>query len=164
MQTSPNCRTLIAHYEGFRAKAYKCPAGVWTIGYGHTGRDVKQGMVWTMTHALVILDVDIDTFEREVNYLLSINASAPTSNRVTQDQFDALVSFAFNCGSDIDQDTKAEGLGDSTLLKKHLARDFMGAEKAFASWIYGGGRKLPGLVKRRRSEAALYGSRGLVLL
>jgi lysozyme len=163
MQTSPNARKIISHYEGFRAKAYKCPAGVWTIGYGHTGRDVKPGMVWDMTRALVMLDADIDTFERDVTYLLSLHPQGTSSKMVTQAQFDALVSFAFNCGSDIDQDTKAEGLGDSTLLKHHKAGRFDAAEKAFHSWIYGGGKKLPGLVKRRKSEADLYAGRGVVL-
>jgi lysozyme len=163
MQTSPNARKIISHYEGFRAKAYLCPAKVWTIGYGHTGRDVKPGMVWSMTRALAVLDGDIDTFERDVNYLLGTSPASPTSHHTTQDQFDALVSFAFNCGSDIDQDTKAEGLGDSTLLKHHKAGRYEAAEKAFHSWIYGGGKKLPGLVKRRKSEADLYAGRGVVL-
>lgn len=163
MQTSLNARKIIAHYEGVRLKAYKCPAGVWTIGYGHTGRDVKPGMVWDMTRALVMLDADIDTFERDVTYLLSLSPTGINSKLTTQDQFDALVSFAFNCGSDIDQDTKAEGLGDSSLLKHHKAGRYGEAEKAFHSWIYGGGKKLDGLVKRRKSEAALYAGRGVVL-
>jgi lysozyme len=116
-----------------------------------------------MTRALVMLDADIDTFERDVTYLLSLHPQGTSSKMVTQAQFDALVSFAFNCGSDIDQDTKAEGLGDSTLLKHHKAGRFDAAEKAFHSWIYGGGKKLPGLVKRRKSEADLYAGRGVVL-
>ena len=94
---------------------------------------------------------DIAAFETGVNLLLD---GKPT----TQAQFDALVSFAYNVGLDIDDDTIAEGLGDSTLLKKHLAGDYAGAQAAFASWKYNDGKVMNGLVRRRAAEAALYGS------
>jgi lysozyme len=77
---------------------------------------------------------------------------APT----TQCQFDALVSFAYNVGLDIDDDTLAEGLGDSKLLKYHLAQQYDKAEAAFASWKYNDGKVMNGLIRRRAAEAAMY--------
>ena len=74
----------------------------------------------------------------------------------TQYQFDALVSFAYNVGLDIDADNIAEGLGDSTLLRKHLAGDYEGAAAQFAAWNKNDGKVLRGLVRRRAAEAAMY--------
>src|SRR5690606_20728399 len=100
---------LIKQFEGLRLKAYKCPSGIWTIGYGHT-KGVYPGMTITEELADKFLVDDIWYFERDVESLVKVP--------LTQGQFDALVSFAFNVGSDIDDDDIAEGLGDSTLLKK----------------------------------------------
>ena len=130
---------MIARHEGLRLEAYKCPAGVWTIGYGHT-RTAKEGLVITRQRAEDLLKDDLITAE---------NAVSNQHLKLNQNQFDALVSFVFNVGSG--------NFKRSTLLKKAKAsaadptiRD------EFARWNQGGGRVLPGLVKRRADEANLY--------
>jgi lysozyme len=91
---------------------------------------------------------DIWNFEEEVNYLLRVP--------VTQNQFDALVSFAYNVGSDIDTDTLAEGLGDSTLLKYLNAGNLGAAADEFPKWNKAKGKILPGLTRRRKAERELF--------
>lgn len=147
-KASDECIRLIQHYEGVKLKAYKCPAGVWTIGYGHTGKDVKEGMTISAQRATDLLREDVADFAADVNSLLKV--------RVTQRQFDALVSFAFNVGSDIDLDDIPEGLGDSTLLKFVNKGDFAKAANEFPKWNKANGKVLPGLVKRRAAERALF--------
>lgn len=142
---------LIEDFEGLILHSYLCPAGVWTIGYGHTGPDVRQGQAITRQQADQLLRQDVAKFVADVNSLIG---SAPT----TQNQFDALVSFAFNVGSDIDIDTIAEGLGDSTLLRKHMVGDYDGAAREFLRWNRARGKVLDGLTRRRQAEAALYRS------
>jgi lysozyme len=139
---------LIKHFEACKLNAYLCPAGVWTIGWGHTGRDVRKGMVITQAQADKLLAEDLAQFERDVNSLVKV--------KVTQGQFDALVSFAFNVGSDIDDDDIAEGLGDSTLLRKLNKGDYDGACAEFAKWNKSKGKVLNGLVRRRSIEAELF--------
>ena len=134
---------MIREFEGLRVAAYRCPAGIWTIGYGHTGPDVYRGLRITPERACRLLEQDIVRFECGVDDLLG---NAPT----TQGQFDALVSFAFNCG--------LGALRGSTLLKLHRAGKYRLAAAAFMLWIRGGGRKLPGLVRRRNAERRLYSS------
>lgn len=130
---------IIKDSEGLELKAYVCPAGVLTIGYGSTGNHVKPGMVITEAQAEELLRSDLRRFEDWV---------AAHCKPATDNQFSALVSFAFNVG---------EGaLKDSTLRRKHLEGDYAGAAEQFARWNKGGGRELPGLVKRRAREAALY--------
>lgn len=139
MKTSSNALQMIAGHEGLRLEAYLCPAGVWTIGYGHT-KGAKPGMTITRQRAKALLKEDLLTAENTVNRLhLKIN----------QNQFDALVSFVFNVGSG--------NFLRSTLLKKIQANanDPAIAEE-FNKWNRGGGRVLPGLVKRRQQEAELY--------
>lgn len=138
---------IIKEFEGLRLNAYLCPAQVWTIGWGHTGPDVKRGMVISEGRAEQLLRDDLDRFEAAVQRLASV---------VTDNQFSAMVSFAFNVGEDEDADTIAEGLGDSTLLRKHNAGDFAGAAREFAKWNKAAGKVLPGLTRRRAMEAALY--------
>jgi lysozyme len=133
-------RDLIKKYEGVSLKAYRCPAGVITIGWGHTG-DVKPGDVITEHQAEAILDVDLDKFEKGVEKLLQ-------GCIFNQYQFSALVSFAFNLG--------LEALGKSTLLAKFRAGDVKGAASEFMKWKYAAGKVLPGLVKRRAEEKALF--------
>ena len=106
---------IIKEYEGLMLTAYKCPAGIWTIGWGHT-KGVKEGQRVSVEQALRLLQADIADVAAGVNSLLNV--------AVTQYQFDALVSFAFNVGLDIDADTKAEGLGDSRLLELVNAAEY----------------------------------------
>ncbi|MCY1672121.1 lysozyme [Novosphingobium sp. SL115] len=142
---------IIKQYEGLRLKAYLCPAGIWTIGWGHTGPDVKAGKSITLDRAEQLLRADLSRFEAAVQRL------APVA---TDNQFSAMVSFAFNVGEDEDEDDVAEGLGDSTLLRKHNAGDFAGAAAQFAKWnkakVNGKTTVLKGLTDRRAREAALY--------
>lgn len=130
---------MIATHEGLRLEAYLCPAGVWTIGYGHT-KGAKPGMTITRQQAEALLREDLLTAENTVNRLhLKLN----------QNQFDALVSFVFNVGSGNFQ--------RSTLLKKIQANaNDPAIASEFNKWNRGGGRVLPGLVKRRKQEAELY--------
>ena len=140
---------LIQHFEGCLEKhgdryhAYKCPAGVLTIGWGHTnhhGRKFDATTRWTMEHCNQAFYEDMAGFEMAVRRLVTVP--------LEQYQFDALVSFTYNCG---------EGnLQKSTLLKKVNAQDFAGAAKEFAKWNKGGGKVLPGLTRRRASEALLF--------
>jgi lysozyme len=142
-------KAIIKQFEGLRLEAYLCPAGVWTIGWGHTGRNVLPGSKITEHQAESILDVDLDRFERDVEALTQ-------GCSLNENEFSALVSFAFNVGSDIDDDDKAEGLGDSTLLKKLKAGDRAGAAAEFMKWVNAKGRVLPGLVRRRAAERRLF--------
>jgi len=112
---------------------------VLTIGVGHTGPDVKRGQTITKEQSQALLSADLARFEGAVNKL---------GGKMTQGQFDALVSFAFNLGT--------SALAKSTLLQKHLAADYAGAAREFSKWKFGGGQVLSGLVKRRAAEAALY--------
>lgn len=120
----------------------------WTIGYGHTGDDVKPGDMWSQDRAEHILVQDIERRERDVNALVKV--------QLTQEQFDALVSFVFNVGSDIDADNVAEGLGDSTLLKKLNSSDYVGAAEEFEKWNRAGGQIMKGLARRRLAERRLF--------
>lgn len=132
-------KSKIKEFEGCKLTAYKCPAGVWTIGVGHT-KGVRQGQRITERTALEYLAQDLKPCEEAVNNLSVCS---------TQGQFNALVDFVFNLG-----ETK---LQKSTLLKKIKA----GAPESdiryeFSRWIYSGGKKLAGLVKRRQWEADTY--------
>lgn len=139
---------LIKDFEGLSLKAYLCPAKVWTIGYGHTGKDVYKGQEITMNEADELLRKDIERFERDVESLVKVP--------ITDNQFSALVSFAYNTGSDIDADTIPEGLGDSTLLKRLNRGDYKGAAGEFPYWCKAKGKILPGLARRRIAERKLF--------
>lgn len=158
LKTGPRALSLIRHFETCKLKAYKCPAGKWTIGDGLTyyprsfrdGRRVQPGDILTEAEAeRCFKELLAQDFEPVVIKFLG---AAPT----TPAQFGALVSFAWNCGTDDDIDLIPEGLGDSTLLKHHLAGRYQQAADAFLSWVNGGGRRLPGLVRRRNAERSLY--------
>lgn len=130
---------LIKSFEGCKLKAYICPAGVLTIGFGSTGSHVKPGMVITMDQAEELLRSDLRRFE---DYAAAKCAPA------TDNQFSALVSFAFNLG---------EGaLDKSTLRRLHLEGNYEAAAGQFARWNKAGGKVLSGLTRRREAEAALY--------
>lgn len=148
---------LIHSFESLRLTTYKDPGSVnglpITGGWGTTvdenGRPFKLGRTEPKEYWDRLFARDLARFEDGVTSLIG---SAPT----TQNQFDALVSFAYNVGLDIDADTIAEGLGDSTLLKKHLAGDYAGAAREFHKWNKNDGKVLKGLVRRRAAEAELY--------
>ncbi|MGM9774891.1 MAG: lysozyme [Candidatus Egerieousia sp.] len=139
MRTSENGLELIKSFEGLRLKAYRCPAGVMTIGYGHT-KDVMPGMVCTPDQAQRWLEEDLAIAEIEVRSL-DVN--------LTQNRFDALVSFTFNCG--------AGAFRRSTLRRMVLENQANPAIRAeLGKWVRSAGRVLPGLVARREKEADLY--------
>lgn len=130
---------IIKRYEGLRLEAYLCPAGVWTIGYGHT-RGVKPGDKCTKEQANDYLLDDLRDAENAVNVMVK--------SSLNQNQFDALVSFVYNLGSG--------NFKDSTLLRKLNERDYLGAANEFKRWNKAGGKVLNGLIKRRESEANLF--------
>lgn len=143
MRPSPAAYDLIKQYEGLRLHAYQDSAGVWTIGWGHTG-DVRRGQSITVHQAEALLALDIGIAAAAVNR----HVEAPLS----QNMFDALVSFTFNLG---------EGrLAQSTLLKTLNLRDYHAAANEFTKWTKAAvkGRKetLPGLVRRRAAERAMF--------
>jgi lysozyme len=134
---------LIKHFEGLFLEAYKCPAGVYTVGYGHTGLKHKDGTVYpgrkvTKEEAEALLRYDLDVFEGRVMRLVTVP--------LNDDEFAALVSFDFNTG----------GLADSTLRRKLNAGDHSGAASEFARWNKAGGKTLAGLTRRRTAEAKLF--------
>lgn len=132
---------LVKKFEGLRLTAYKCPADVWTIGYGHTGKDVVQGLKWTQAQADAALMDDMAVALCDVR--------KKVTRQLNDNQLAALVSFVFNLGGG--------AFGGSTLLKKINSGDIAGAGKEFGKWINAGGKPLPGLVKRRSAEAELWG-------
>ena len=142
MRTSRKGIEFIKAHEGLRLDAYLCPAGVPTIGYGHT-HGVKMGDRITEEQAERLLIGDLAVAERGVNRY---------GFDLTQNQFDALVSFVYNIG--------AGNFRSSTLLKrlKDNPND-PDIEYQFRRWVYGGGKVLPGLVRRRKDEAKLYFNR-----
>lgn len=146
MKHSETATHLIEQFEGVRNDAYPDPAtggDPWTIGVGHTGPEVHKGLHWTDDQVASALDADLARFDEGVTALIG---KAPT----TQNQFDALVSFAFNLG--------LGNLGKSTLLSRHRIGDYLGASKEFLKWNRAGGRVLNGLTRRRQAESALYGA------
>lgn len=149
---SPDGIEVGKHYEGCSLEAYPDPGSSngepWTIGYGHTGPEVHKGLVWTQEKADATFPVDVGSSERDVLSLVTVP--------LTQGQFDALVLFAMNCGSDIDADSIAEGLGDSTLLRLLNEGDYDGAAKEFSKWCKNDGKTMLGLKRRRASEVALF--------
>ena len=139
MNVSETGIQLIKKFEGCVLKAYKCPAGIWTIGYGHTS-GVKEGQAITREQAEELLIQDLRPFEIGVNNLVNVP--------LNQNQFDALVSFCYNLGTG--------NLKNSTLLKLLNKGDYNGAAEQFDRWVYAGGKKLNGLVKRRAEEKKLF--------
>ena len=141
MKTSDKGITLIKKFEGCYLKAYKCPAGVWTIGYGHTGKvdgkAICSGMKITSAKATSLLKSDLATFEKAV-----ANCKYLTF-KPNQNQFDALVSFAFNCGTG----------SLNTLVKSRSAK--VVSEKILL-YNKANGKVLTGLVNRRKEEKALF--------
>lgn len=154
MQLGEKGEKLIKHFESCRLDAYQDSKGVWTIGWGNTsyenGAKVKKGDKLAQWRADELFRRISQKFVNEVNYLTK-------GIQLQQHQFDALVSFAYNVGSDIDADKIAEGLGDSTLLRLIVENtEHPGIPGEFMKWNKSGGKVLPGLIRRRNSEAHLY--------
>ena len=148
---SPKGIALIQKWEGYakdigggRVQAYADPAtggDPWTIGWGSTGPDIKKGTIWTREQAQARFSEHAREFSKGVSRLVG---DAPT----TQDQHDAMTALAYNIG--------LANFAGSTLLRKHKAGDHAGAAAEFGKWTRANGKVLPGLVKRRADEAALY--------
>jgi len=138
-KTSQNGVNLIMSCEGCRLTTYKCSAGVLTIGYGHTGADVKAGMTITQAQAENLLKQDLQKFEGYVNNRVYV----PVTDSLNQNQFDALVSFAFNCGQ-----------GNLKTLCANRTLDQIAA--SIPKYCKAGGNTLAGLVTRRAKEQALF--------
>jgi len=141
---------LVCRFEGLYLKAYQDEVGVWTIGYGHTGFDVAGGAVTPgrtladASEALQLLKTDLDNIAKDVEKLLLTRPMI----EINDNQFGALVSFAFNLG--------IGNLEKSTLLRCLNARDYLGTIPEFAKWNRAGGNVLRGLTRRRTAEAALF--------
>ena len=148
MKTSSIGVYLIKMFESFRSDPYICEGGKWTNGWGHTKGVTKDSKPVTISQGEANLAADLKEFEDAVNSLVKVP--------LLQCQFDALVSFAFNVGQDIDEDTIAEGLGDSTLLKNLNTGDYKGAADQFLRWNKAGGKVLRGLEKRRAAERSMF--------
>lgn len=145
MVISNKLKELVKEFEGCKLKAYKCPAGIWTIGYGNTqyenGKAVKEGDIITLERAEQLLEIILIKFIQQVGELVKSN--------INQNQKDALTDFAYNCG--------VGNLKSSTLLKKVNADPKDKTIRAeFEKWTRANGKVLNGLVKRRNAEANLY--------
>ena len=166
MKLSKAGENLMHKYEGFRSRPYLCPAHIWTIGYGHVlyqeqirlpvvrveGKETpmirkefplkpEDNRVWTKTEIDELFRADVGTFERGVLRLVPGVVGR-------QGSFDALVSISFNFG--------LGNLQRSTIRMRANRGDWEGAAEAFRVWTKGGGKVLPGLVKRREAEIALF--------
>lgn len=139
MKTSSKGIALITEFEGFRSKAYLCPAGVPTIGYGFT-LGVQLGDTITKEQAKRRLARELESYEAAV--------SRACTNEPNQNEFDALVCFAFNVG--------IVGMRKSSVIKAHNRGDHQAAARAFSLWNRAGGKVWAGLTRRRAAEAALY--------
>ena len=141
MKTSQAGIDLIKSFEGLALKAAPCPAGIPTVGYGHTGPEVYNGLRITAEFAEDLLRQDLARFERGVERLI---VGVPT----TQAQFDSFVSLAFNIG--------LGGFQRSSVLRHHRAGNRLSAAASFLLWVKAAGRTLPGLVRRRNAERRMY--------
>ncbi|CAD5355241.1 lysozyme [Citrobacter freundii] len=144
MQTSDKGIALIKQFEGCKLTAYQDSVGVWTIGYGWTqpvdGKPIRAGMTIKQETAERLLKTGLVSYEGDVSRLVKVG--------LTQEQFDALVSFMYNLG--------ARSLSTSTLLRKLNAGDYAGAADEFPRWNKAGGKVLNGLTRRREAERALF--------
>ena len=139
MSPSDKALDLIRQFEGLRLAAYKCPAGVPTIGYGTT-RGVKMGMTVTKDEAEKLLQADVTPFSDRINKLVKV--------KLNQNQFDALVSFVYNVGSG--------AFADSTMLKLINQNLLDDAANQFVRWNKANGEVLTGLTRRRMTERDLF--------
>jgi lysozyme len=148
MKASKKCLEMLAHHEGVRTKPYRCPAGLWTVGVGHLIGDGKSlpdswNRVFSLEEVYAILAKDVARFERGVKRLITIP--------LTQSEFDAILSFAFNLGLGT--------LQRSTLRAKLNRGDKVGAMQSLRKYNKAGGKVLKGLDNRRKDEEALFWSK-----
>lgn len=139
LKTSEAGINLIKRFEGLRKTAYLCPSGIWTIGYGHT-RGVRKGNIITEEQATAFLIEDVQIVESAVN---SINATY--NYNFNQNEFDALVSFGFNCG----KTNLLRLVANGTRTIKEIADALLLYNKS-------NGKTLQGLINRRKAEQALF--------
>ena len=139
MNTSAEGIALIKKFEGCELKAYQCSAGVWTIGYGHT-KDVEEGDTISKDQAEEMLVEELHEYENYVNEYVNVALS--------QNQFDALVSWVYNLGP--------ANLKSSTLLKVLNSGDYAGVPAQIERWNKAGGKVLEGLIRRRLAESSLF--------
>lgn len=140
MSPSPACVALVKSFEGFRAAPYMDAAGIPTIGYGHTrGVSLKDAPI-SEARAVELLQSDLQSAE--------VRVKRYTLTPLAQHQYDALCSFAFN--------TKEIPFRDSTLVRLVNLRDFTGAAKEFDRWVFSNGKRLRGLVLRRKAERRMF--------
>jgi lysozyme len=137
---SPAGLALTKEFEGLRLTAYQDCAGVWTIGYGHTGADAQPGQTISERQADALLCEDLAAAVACVNALVMA--------AIQQHHFDALVDFCFNAGRG--------SFARSTLLRDLNRGDFASAAAQFSLWIDAGGKPVAGLVRRRAAEAAMF--------
>lgn len=144
MHISPSGIDLICNFEGKRLTAYDDGVGVWTIGFGTTvypnGIKVMKGDTCTEAQAKTYMAHDLKKFEATVDKAVTV--------QLNQNQFDALVSLAYNIGTN--------AFSKSTLVKKLNANDIRGAADQFDVWVNAGGKRMQGLVNRRAKEKALF--------
>ena len=143
MNYSKNGLHLTENFEGLRLTAYPDPAthgDPWTIGYGHTGAEIHQGMTITQEQAEEFLMQDVQKAVQTVN--------SKVHTDLTQNEFESLVDFVFNVG--------AGNFAGSTLLRKINAGDMEGAALEFEKWTHADGKVMAGLIKRRHAEAVLF--------
>lgn len=131
---------LIKEFEGCKLDAYQCPTGVWTIGYGHTGQEVQPGVSIPQAEADRLLLEDIKEAAQAVDHLVTVE--------LNQNQRAALTSFVFNLG--------AGGLKKSTLLRRLNIGDYSCVPSEMSRWVFGGTKRLAGLVRRRAAEGELF--------
>lgn len=133
--------SLVRRFEGLRLKSYLCPAGVWTIGYGSTGKGIGPGVVWTKEQAESRMQKDT---------AIHLSATKKLCPKIDGDALGAIADFSYNLG--------ATRLAGSTLRRRINAGDMEGAAYELTKWVYAGGKKLHGLVLRREAEAKLCAS------
>lgn len=154
MKTSPKGKAFIASFEDDRLKAYPDPltgGAPWTIGKGHTGPEVRPGLVWTQAQSDA-------AFERDLDVKGEFYANNAVRVPLTQGQFDALVSIIFNVGPGSPNKSGIIRLKDgspSTLLRKLNAGDYDGARDEFEKWVSPGTPVENGLRRRRKAEVEL---------
>tara|TARA_R100000781_G_scaffold112477_1_gene79730 strand:- start:436 stop:927 length:492 start_codon:yes stop_codon:yes gene_type:complete len=139
MKISEEGKSLIKKFEGCELKAYKCPAGKWTIGFGHV-KNVKEGDEWSQSHAEHMLDVELEEYEGYINDMVDM--------QLNQNQFDALVAWIYNLGP--------SNFRTSTLRKKLTPETISEVPYEIKRWNKANGKTLDGLIRRREAESLLF--------